>query len=371
MSTDSGGPIFPHELAEQPRAIRASLAATETERQRVAQLNNTVSRVILVGSGDSVFLGHAAVVAFERVAQLPAEAIEAYDLVSARATLLGPGTLVIGISASGKAVRTLQAIEVAQRASAPTVAITNIAANALGQRADVTLVTGAGMSYSFPTKTTTSALAVAIALAADLGLARGVLSAERYADTLDELGDTVPAAIGAVIQQSDTITAASQVLPGRRQLIVVGSGAAYATALIGAAKLIETSHRHTVPVNAETFLHLIGFATTADDAVIVVATQASHERERQVAEYAARLGAAVVVVRPDDMAEGWPVGSVQLALPIANLSPWASALVAMVPLQLLAFGLSQLLASNPDRPEGADLEYVLRLLYSTPLEGWV
>lgn len=80
---------------------------------------------MLVGSGDSFFLGHAAITAFEQLAGMPAETIEAYDFVINRAALLDAGTLVIGVSASGKALYTLQAIERALQAGAPTAGAAN------------------------------------------------------------------------------------------------------------------------------------------------------------------------------------------------------------------------------------------------------
>ncbi|MBA3450406.1 MAG: SIS domain-containing protein, partial [Chloroflexia bacterium] len=138
---------------------------------------------------------------------------------------------------------------------------------------------------------------------------------------------------------------------------------------VGAAKFHETSHRQALAVNAEEYLHLVGFAVGATDAVIVVAPSGAAERERQVAEYAARQGALVVSLVHDELADDWRDGRV-VPLPTKGLAIWSGALVAMTALHVLAERFSQVLGTNPDRPDTVDLDYALGLLYTAPLEGW-
>lgn len=76
----------------------------------LAERASEVDRVLMMGSGDSLFLGHAAVPAFERLTRIPAKAVEAYDLVTARTSVIDPHSLVIGISVSDQALRTVEAL---------------------------------------------------------------------------------------------------------------------------------------------------------------------------------------------------------------------------------------------------------------------
>lgn len=369
MSHETGGPYFPQELREQPDAIRSSLADTAPARKSLAERASEADRVLVVGSGDSIFLGHAAVVAFERLAGIPAEAVEAYDFITARASLVDRSSLVIGVSASGKAVRTVQAIEMAARAGALTVGLTDTPDSALSRAAGATLLTTVGTSYSFPTKTTTSALAVLAGLAADLGLVRDQLATSEHAAATRELDTSVPEAIERRLSTNEDFIAAAEELAARRQAIFVGSGACRASALVGAAKIQETCHEPAMAVNAEDYLHLTGFVVGREQAVIVVSAEETVEREMQVADYAARQGAAVFVVCAPETDDAWPDGSLRLSAPIEGLAPYSGALVAMVSLHLLAGELSRIRGRNPDRPEGVDVDYVVDLLYSSSLPG--
>jgi len=364
---------FARELRQQPDAIRASLAAAHDAWREIARtaVDTDVDRMLVVGSGDSFYLGHVVAPAFEELAGVAAEGIEAYDLVTARLGAVSVRTLVAGISASGKSLRTLQAVALAARCGAFTVGVVNNAGSPLAEAARVALVTQAGLSYTFPTKATTAAAAVLTGLAATLGHARGRLGAEAYQAALAELAEDLPAAIEAVFTSPAMAQLAGTAaeLASRRNIILVGSGASRAAALVGAAKFHETSHRQALAVNAEEYLHLVGFAVGAADAVIVIAPSSAAERERQVAEYAAKQGALVVSLVRAELADDWRDGQV-VPLPTGGLAIWSGALVAMTALHVLAERFSQVLGTNPDRPDTVDLDYALGLLYTAPLEGW-
>lgn len=370
MTQENREPYFPYETRQQPDAIRGSLAATESARKEIAGRASDVDRVLLTGSGDSFYLGQAVVPAFERLAGIPTETVEAYDLVSSRSSLLGPDTLLAGISASGKSVRTLQAVEMASRAHSLTTGVTNASDSPLARASDIALTTAAEPSYTFPTKTTTTALAVLAALAADTGVARGKLSAADHESALDELREAVPRAIEDRLATDGDVSAAVEALRERRQIFFVGSGASRGSALVGAAKVYETCRRPATAINAEEYLHLMGFSANSDDAVVVIASDESFERERQAAQYASRQGAMVIVVADGSADIEWPEGCLRVPVSTRGLAPWSGALVEVAALHMIGGGLSRILGRDPDRPENVDLDYVLDLLYTSPLPGW-
>lgn len=360
------------EAHAQPEALYETVVAGAPARADLVALLHQVRRVVLVGSGDSYYLGAAAVVALERLGGVVAESVEAYDFVSGRVEGVDPQTLVVGISASGKAVRTLQALKLARRRGALTVALTNAADSPLSAGTAAVLPTAGGPSYSFPTRTTTTALVVLVALAADLGTGTGRLPAAERDAVLLELAVTLPERVQQRLADATGLPEAARAVVAARHVLVVGSGAARTAAWVGAAKLYETCRRHAVAVNAEEYLHLLGFAVGADDVVVVAPTAATHERELQAATYAARQGATVVAVTP------WAVDDARLpsgtlAVPVAghDLAPWSGAVLASVALHLLAVHCAALLGTDPDRPDGVDLDWVLNeLLYTAPLAGW-
>jgi len=99
-----------------------------------------VERVLLIGMGSSRFA------ALTAVAHLRARGIDAYaELASTGlASLPRPGTLVVGISASGATAETIEALD-RHRSTSRTVAITNHPGSAIEDVADVTLPLLAGV----------------------------------------------------------------------------------------------------------------------------------------------------------------------------------------------------------------------------------
>lgn len=365
MTTLESPSLFERELFQQPHAVHDSLEATAASRGELAKHAGAIERVLLVGCGDPFYIGHAAVPAFEALANIPAETIEAYDFVTSRAELVGPGTMVIGTSASGKSIYTLTALKLAASNGALPISVSNDPASPIAGAGEYALVTDAGPTRTFPTKTTTSALAVILALAADMGQARGHIDPDRHRSYLSELTHAVPDAISACLTDRPTIAAFADAGLGRH-VVFVGNGPLRAAALLGAAKIRETCHEPASACNAEEYLHLFGFSVGRNDAVVLVALNGD-ERAMQAAQYAARYAGSLLVVA--NGGANWP-GTALLRLPVDGIGPSATALVASVPLQLLALELSRLKGSNPDRPEGVDLEFVLDLLYTSPLAGW-
>ena len=56
---------------------------------------------------------------------MPAEALEAYDFFTTRASIVDRRSLVIAASASGKALRTVEAVQMGARAGAVSAGATN------------------------------------------------------------------------------------------------------------------------------------------------------------------------------------------------------------------------------------------------------
>jgi glucosamine--fructose-6-phosphate aminotransferase (isomerizing) len=335
---------------------------TEVARDGIVAAYPEVRRAVMVGSGDSLYLAHLAVEAFEQLGGLPAQAIEAYDFVISRASKVSPSTLCIGISASGTSKLAVRAVQKAVVNGAATVALSNTPDSPLVLAADAALITTAGRSHTFPTKTTTAALATLIALAADFGRASGHLGREAHRAVVAELEGAVPGAVEVMLGDGSRVAALADHLEHAATLAFVGSGMSRAPALIGASKIMETTGRHTIAVNAEEYLHLWGLSMNERDGVVVLFNGAEENRERQAAVYAAHVGASVGVVGPRRPPDYWPKDSVTLHVPDDGLHPRSVSLVSMVALQLLAEELSLRWDVNPDVPKGIDPDYRSALL---------
>ena len=367
MKLDWNKYYFPNEMMEQADAIENCMKELKGQLDAVARAHSNVSRVYVVGPGDCYFIGHAAAYAFRKYADVEATGYEAYDFYLMQPKV-DENTMVILFSSSGKSLYVLKSLEYVNSCRGISVGVTNHADSPLGTDSAVTLVTTAtGVSRSFPTKTSTSGLALMYALAAFLGKAKD-LTADCDA-LLEELETQLPAVIRRIYaQEHEKIKANAQKFLEARCYAFAGSGPARSASMIGAAKIIETNRCRIMTTNAEEYLHLNGFAIKSPDAVVVIGSNLSDHRERQVVEYAHAQCARVLVVGNVACEECETV--VHVAPFLSELSPCTAVLGSMVVLHLFACELSRRSFKDPDAPHDVDLKHVIDLLYTGPVAGW-
>ena len=117
-----------------------------------------------------------------------------------RHSLVGPRTLVVGISQSGETADTVAALTDAKRAGAPTVGVVNVPGSAIARLVDGVLATHAGPEIGVAsTKAFTTQLAGLYLLAIKLGRVKGTLSAKEAQAHLEKLSE-VPKLVEHVLK---------------------------------------------------------------------------------------------------------------------------------------------------------------------------
>lgn len=361
---------FPREILEQADAVKNCVTQLHGDLERIALAYKDMENVHIVGSGDCYFISIAAAEAFKKIAGVEAYGYEAYDYYLNRPAIT-PKTMVILFSSSGKSLYVLKSAEYAAQAGAVTVSVTNHSETPLGSVCSIQLITKAtGVSKSFPTKTTTSALAMLYQMAYEMGKTRKTLSKEEYARLNHELLALIPESIERIFKtEHPKLAQAAQMFLGARAYTFVGSGPCRSAAMVGAAKIVETSREHVTFCNAEEYLHLHGFSVKSSDAVIVIGNNISNHREKQVVEYAQEQCARILVIGGLQLEET-DANIVKTADFIQELSPWGAALVSMVLLHLFAGELSKKAGKDPDIPHEVNLKHIIELLYTGPVAGW-
>lgn len=359
---------FPNEMMEQADAIENCMRLLKDQLAKVAAVGKNVKRVYIVGSGDCYFIGFAAAHAFRKLCGIEATGYEAYDFFLME-PIVDEETMVVLFSSSGKSLYVLKSLEYVNSKNGIVVGVTNHEDSPLGTDCTVPLVTTAtGVSKSFPTKTSTSGLALMYALAAFMGKEKGV-NTEACDALLDELENKVPAAIRRIYDEEyPRIRANIKMFHEARIYEFAGSGPCRSAAMIGAAKIIETNHRHMMNSNAEEYMHLIGFSIKSSDAVIVVGNNINDHREIQVTQYAVDQHARVLVIGNVNCIEHPNV--LKVAPFLGELSEYSAVIGAMVVSHLFAAELSRTSYCDPDAPHHVDLKHVINLLYTGPVAGW-
>ena len=257
----------------------------------------SVRQVYVVGCGDSFMAAAGSELAFWTLAGLPCRAATALHFARYVAPHLHDdgGTLVIGVSVSGQVARTVEALRMASRAGARTVALTGNESSRLalsGQCVFPAVVPP--MTSTTPSPGARSYIASLLALdllAIRLGEARGFLEPSKGSGARDELRSLPELQAEAIrtagIRARDWLQATNEI----REFVFLGAGPSYGVALFGAAKMLEASGDSACGQDLEEWAHLQYFARdVTTPTVIIDCAGAGYSRAREVAQAAKAIG---------------------------------------------------------------------------------
>ncbi len=306
-------------------------------------------RIVVVACGTSYHAGLIGRYALEEWARVPVE----MDIASEyryRNPVVGPGDLVVGITQSGETADTLAAMRLARERGATVIAVTNIMGSQVTRDAHGVLFTRAGLEVSVAaTKTFIAQVAAMYLLALRIAELRGTLPPERLRHLVAELKAT-PHAITEITEGStEAIDRIAEKIHGEEFFLYLGRHVGLAVCLEGALKLKEISYISTDAYAAGEMKH--GPIALLDEGtpVVVVATD-SPVLEKVVSnmqEVRAR-GARVIAVTTAGDGRAAPHADAVLEVPATDwmLQP----LLAVIPLQLLAYRVARLRGLNVDQP---------------------
>src|SRR4051812_464456 len=238
------------EIHEQPevvghtiaRYIDASGPTVELAPEAIALFKNA-PRLTISACGTAFYAGLVGKYWFEKLARLPVEADIASEL-RYRNPVYPKDGLCLYVSQSGETADTLAAMRDAKAAGQRAAAIVNVPESSIAREADVVWPTYAGPEIGVAsTKAYTCQLAVLASLAIAAARARGHIDLseeKRLANLLLE----VPRHMVAVLNQEERIEQMGQEIAKAQDVLYLGRGLHYPTALEGALKLKEISYIH-------------------------------------------------------------------------------------------------------------------------------
>jgi glucosamine--fructose-6-phosphate aminotransferase (isomerizing) len=328
-----------------PELDAVDLPELELPDQRAAGFR----RVVIVACGTSYHAGLVGRYAIEQWARVPVE----MDIASEyryRDPVVGADDLVIGITQSGETADTLAAMRLARERGATVLAVTNVMGSQATRDADAVLFTRAGLEIGVAaTKTFTAQVAAMYLLGLWLAQARGALPPARIAELIAEL-KRLPHLIQETIEMVDErVRAIARSHHQRRFFLYLGRNIGLPVCLEGALKLKEISYIPTDAYAAGEMKHGPIAMLDDDTPVIVVATDSPVLEKvlSNVAEVRAR-GADVISVATEGSDEVAEASDQTLFVPRTDwvLQP----ILAVLPLQLLAYYIARLNGLNVDQP---------------------
>ena len=344
------------EIHEQPDAVAETLAGRlTTSGVRLGDIGLSddelrgFRRIVVVACGTSYHAGLVGRYAIEWWARVPVE----MDIASEfryRNPVLGEGDLVIGISQSGETADTLAAMRLARERGAKVLAITNVMGSQATRDSDGVLFTRAGLEIGVAaTKTFVAQVAAMYLVALRLAELRGTLEPDVLARLSRELRE-MPGSIARLLERADaTVTQIAQHWKDAGFFLYLGRHVGLSICLEGALKLKEISYIPTDAYAAGEMKH--GPIALLDEhtPVVCVATDSPvlDKVLSNVAEVRAR-GAHVIAVASEGSEHVAEHAEEVVYVPRTDwlLQP----ILAIVPLQLLAYRIARARGLNVDQP---------------------
>jgi glutamine---fructose-6-phosphate transaminase (isomerizing) len=306
-------------------------------------------RIVIVACGTAYHAGVIGRYAIEEWARLPVE-IDIASEYRYRNPVVGPGDLVIGISQSGETADTLAAMRLARERGATVLALTNTVGSQATRDADGVLFTRAGLEIGVAaTKTFICQVAVMYLLGLRLAELRGTLEPARVASLVAELKH-LPHSIDELIDSSEQRMAQiAEECWSSEFFLYIGRHVGLPVALEGALKLKEISYISTDAYAAGEMKHGPIALLEENTPVVCVATSSPvlDKLVSNVQEARAR-GARVIAIATAGEGLVEPHADATVCVPATDwmLQP----LLAVIPLQLLAYAIARRRGLNVDQP---------------------
>ncbi len=343
------------EIYEQPESVEETIG--DRIRHGRLELNGlgltdeeirNLRRIVIVACGTAYHSGVVARYAIEEWARVPVE----HEIASEwryRNPVLSKDTLVIGVSQSGETADTLTAMRLASESRAHTLAITNMMGTQITREVDSVLYTRAGLEMCVAsTKTFTAQVSLFYLIALKLAQVRGTLPDEEIARLLAEVR-SLPAKMREFLSGSHPIDEVAARHYDKPFFLYLGRHIGLPVCLEGALKLKELSYIPTEAYSAGEMKH--GPIALLDEQTPVVCVAIdSHIYDKVVSniqETRAR-GAKVIAIATDGNEDIQHHADDVIYVPRTH--PFLQAVLAVIPLQLLAYRIARLRGLNIDQP---------------------
>ncbi|HVU64754.1 MAG TPA: glutamine--fructose-6-phosphate transaminase (isomerizing) [Phycisphaerales bacterium] len=344
------------EIFEQPQSLRNCISG-RVDRQggkvvlggvsNFAKELTRAKRVVLTAQGTAL---HAAMIGrylLEDLAKVPAQTEYASEF-RYRNPIIEDGTVVVAVSQSGETADTLAALHEAKDRGALSLGVVNVVGSSIARETDAGVYLRVGPEIGVAsTKAFTGQVAV-LTLVSLFMARRRLMSADQCADLLAEM-ETLPGKIERILEQAPRIKRVTEKYVNRENWLFLGRGYNYPTALEGALKLKEISYIHAEGMPAAEMKHgPIALINEGMPAVFIANKGRQYEKVlSNIHEVRARGGHVIAVATEGDeqIRE-----HVQDVLYIPDIPEPLSPILAVIPLQLMAYYAALARGHDVDKP---------------------
>jgi glucosamine--fructose-6-phosphate aminotransferase (isomerizing) len=344
------------EIYEQPETISHTLshyvdmgAETVALREKLPFDFASLSRLTISACGTAYYAGLVAKYWFEKYARLPVD-VDVASEFRYREPPVEKGSAALFISQSGETADTLAALRYCARSGQHVVSLLNVPDSTIGRESEVVFPTLCGPEIGVAsTKALTAQLAALASLVVAAGVARGVLDRAQEAELVRELV-TLPAAVSSALGTEEQIERIAKGLSKAKDVLYLGRGQMFPVAMEGALKLKEISYIHAEGYPAGELKH--GPIALVDETMPVIVVAPSDELMEKtlsnMQEVAARGGQIILIT--DEEGRRHIGQGVAETIVIPKVSSFVAPILALIPVQLLAYHTAVFMGTDVDQP---------------------
>ncbi|NYE58722.1 glutamine--fructose-6-phosphate transaminase (isomerizing) [Carboxydothermus ferrireducens] len=345
------------EIFEQPKALRDTLAGRlDAENLEVKlpeieenlEFYKSLNRIFISACGTAYHAGLVGKYLLEKLVRIPVE-VDVASEFRYRDPLIGRNDLLVVISQSGETADTLAALREAKKRGARVLAVTNVVGSSVSREADDVIYTWAGPEIAVAsTKAYTTQLLVMYLFALYLGRVKGTIDEKLYKEMVFGLKE-IPQKVQEVLEAEDKVIEFAKKHLNKEDAFFIGRGLDFAVSLEGQLKLKEISYIHAEAYAAGELKHGTLALIVKDVPVIALATQEAlfEKMLSNIKEVNARE-ATILGIAFAGKKEIAKVTDEQIYLP--RVPELLAPILAVVPLQLLAYHMAVLRGNDVDKP---------------------
>lgn len=343
------------EIMEQPEAFRKTLTGRiQDNKVRFTELNFTKEqvdrwkKVFIVACGTAYHSGLIGKPLIEEFLRIPAE-VDVASEFRYRGPLVDSETLAVFISQSGETADTLAALREAKNKGAATLAITNVVGSSIAREADFTIYLWAGPEIAVAsTKAYTTMLIAQYLLSVYIAQVKGTIANDRAEKILTALQE-LPVKTQEILDRKEEYLKLAEDIKGCDSLFFIGRGYDYNVAQEGALKLKEISYIHAEAYAAGELKHGTLALVTHETPVIAVALQLK-TYEKTISNIKEVIARDAFVIGVANAGDTEILKTVNTAIYIPKIENIVSPVLAIIPLQLLAYYAAVVRGCNVDQP---------------------
>ncbi|RYE08696.1 MAG: glutamine--fructose-6-phosphate transaminase (isomerizing) [Hyphomicrobiales bacterium] len=344
------------EIYEQPETISHTLSHyVDMGAERVALREKlpfdfaSLPRLTISACGTAYYAGLIAKYWFERYARLPVD-VDVASEFRYREPPVTQGGAALFISQSGETADTLAALRYCAGQGQHVVSLLNVPESTIGRESQVVFPTLCGPEIGVAsTKALTAQLTALASLVIAAGVARGTIDRAQEAELVRAL-TALPAAVSAALGTEGDIERIAKGLSKAKDVLYLGRGPMFPVAMEGALKLKEISYIHAEGYPAGELKH--GPIALVDEVMPVIVVAPSDELMEKtlsnMQEVAARGGQIILVTDAEGASH---IGhGVAETIVIPKVSSFVAPILALIPVQLLAYHTAVFMGTDVDQP---------------------